>query len=439
MSAAAVPDRVRYLIVGAGVHGLSTAYHLARDLKAHGEGDGDDVLVVDKSAVGAGASGIACGVIRNNYFQPAMAELMAACVDIWERHASELHYHGSGYVALGPASQESDLIEVHERHQRIGYRSELYLGEREVAAHMRGLFADWRAPGLTVCLHERQGGFAQNISAVRGIEALARREGVRFAEGVEVTGFDSDAAGAVTRARTSAGDIAVEQVVIAVGPWIKSLWGMLDLPQRLDGRNPDGCFSRDRDMWTYWYLQEGEVAVDPASFATERGELPPVLHVDSDRPLHDDDGRLITDEPWGVYFKRDRDGVQGGASPIPKGNDFTIDPYPSASVDPGFEQMWPAALSHCMKRFSGARAHYRDVRSGGVGAFTVDNFPVFDYMRDNVYVAADSNHGYKMIAVGQEIARVLRGEHSGLLHPFRYERFATGDLHPVSHSPYPWS
>jgi hypothetical protein len=34
---------------------------------------------------------------------------------------------------------------------------------------------------------------------------------------------------------------------------------------------------------------------------------------------------------------------------------------------------------------------------------------------------------------------VVVGEHSGLLYPFRFERFTTGDLHPVSHSPYPWS
>ena len=101
--------------------------------------------------------------------------------------------------------------------------------------------------------------------------------------------------------------------------------------------------------------------------------------------------------------------------------------------------MWSASLSHCLERFEGARDRYLQARSGGVGAFTVDNFPVFDYMRPNVFVAADSNHGYKMIAVGREIARVLGGEHSSLLHPFRYERFATGDLHPVSHSPYPWS
>ena len=81
--------------------------------------------------------------------------------------------------------------------------------------------------------------------------------------------------------------------------------------------------------------------------------------------------------------------------------------------------MWCAALSHCLERFEGVRPTYRQIRSGGAGAFTVDNFPVFDYMRPNVFVAADSNHGYKMIAVGREIARVLGGEHSSLLHPFR--------------------
>jgi hypothetical protein len=164
-----------------------------------------------------------------------------------------------------------------------------------------------------------------------------------------------------------------------------------------------------------------------------------VLHVDSDQTLRDDDGRLITSEPWGVYFKPDRHSVQGGAQPLKLGHAIDVDPYPTGTVEPGFPDMWCAALSHCLGRFEGSRPTYHQTRSGGAGAFTVDNFPVFDYMRPNVFVAADSNHGYKMIAVGKEIARVLGGEHSSLLHPFRYERFATGDLHPVSHSPYPWS
>jgi hypothetical protein len=192
-------------------------------------------------------------------------------------------------------------------------------------------------------------------------------------------------------------------------------------------------------MWTYWYLQEGEIAVDPAMFVTNDGALPPVVHVDSHAPLHDDDGALITAEQWGIYYKQDKHSVQGGASPLPKGHSFELDPYPTGTVEPEFPDLWCAALSHCMTRFEGCRPRYSQTRSGGVGAFTADNFPVFDYLRPNVFVAADSNHGYKMIAVGREIARVLGGEHSSLLHPFRYDRFATGDLHPVSNSPYPWS
>jgi glycine/D-amino acid oxidase-like deaminating enzyme len=415
----------RNLVIGAGVHGLSTAWHLAER--------GEDVLIVDKTGVAAGASGIACGVVRNNYFQPAMQELMAACVEIWESDPEAFHYHGSGYVALGDGAQESDLTTVFERQQRIGYDSELILGEAEVAEHMRGLFPDWRAPGLSVCLHERPGGFAFNRDSMLGLAEKARAAGAEIEEGVEVTGFELDESGTVTLVKTSSGPIAAERVVVAAGPWTPRLWELLGLPRRLE------VAGEEREMWTFWYLQEGEIDVDPSVFVTADGSLPPVLHVDSHAPLVADDGTTVTDEQWGVYFKQDKHSVQGGAEPLPKGHEFQVDPYPTGSVDDGFPDLWCAALSHCMERFEGSRARYRQVRSGGVGAFTADNFPVFDLMRPNVYVAADSNHGYKMIAVGREIARELTGEHSTLLHPFRYERFATGDLHPVSNSPYPWS
>jgi glycine/D-amino acid oxidase-like deaminating enzyme len=315
----------------------------------------------------------------------------------------------------------------------------LYVGADEVAEHMRSLYDDWRAPGLSVCLHEQAGGYAFNKESMLGLAGLARAAGAQIETGVEVLGFESDQSGAVMAVRTSEGTISVNQVVVAVGPWIGSLWSMLNLPDRLDVRQPDGQLIADQPMWTYWYLQEGEAAFDPAIFVTNDGASSPVLHVDSDQPLRADDGTLITEDFWGVYFKPDRDSVQGGAQPLTVGPEFQVDPYPTGTVDAAFPDLWSASLSHCLTRFEGARAKYRQVRSGGVGAFTVDNFPVFDYMRPNVFVAADSNHGYKMIAVGKEIARVLGGEHSSLLHPFRYERFATGDLHPVSHSPYPWS
>jgi glycine/D-amino acid oxidase-like deaminating enzyme len=434
-----LPKRTRFLVIGAGIHGLSTAYHLALDLKASGQGSGADIVIVDKTGIAAGASGIACGVVRNNYFQPAMSELMAANVEVWESDPAAYHYNSVGYMALGPAAQVSDLTEVAERQERIGYANTLVTGDAACDAYMKAIFPDWRAKGIEVVLHEHRGGFAFNVDSMHGIANKAKAEGVTIIEGVRVTGFDSDNAGAVTRVHTSKGAVEVEQVIVGVGPWVPEIWRMLELPSKIDVRTPSGDVHADQNMWTYWYLQEGEIRVDPLSFDRVDGTAPPVIHVDTDAPLYDDNGKLITDELWGIYYKRDRHGVQGGAAPLPIGSEFDVDPYPTASVDDTFPDMWCAALSHCMSRFEGCRAQYKDARSGGAGAFTVDNFPVFDYMRPNVYVIADSNHGYKMIGVGKEVAKVVTGGHSSLLHPFRYERFATGDLHPVSNSPYPWS
>jgi glycine/D-amino acid oxidase-like deaminating enzyme len=370
-----------------------------------------------------------------------MSELMQACAEVWESDPDAYAYNAVGYIALGPSVQEPDLAETFERQERIGYRSTLITGEAEVDRHMKGLFPDWRAQGVTACLHEFQGGFAFNKDSVDGLAGKARSKGVEILSGVEVTGLQFGPDDAVTAVETNQGTIEVgEQLVIAPGPWAKSFWRMLGLPMEIDIRTPSGDVVKGQPMWTYWNLQEGEITVDPLMFATADGSAPPVIHLDTDAPLVADDGALITDELWGIYFKRDRHGVQGGASPLVVDGDVQLDPYPSTTdVDPGFADMWCAALSHSMSRFEGCRPLYKQARSGGVGAFTADNFPVFDYMRPNVYTILDSNHGYKMIGVGREVAKVLVGGHSGLLYPFRFERFATGDLHPVSHSPYPWS
>src|ERR1700674_4712296 len=115
----ALPARSPYVVIGAGIHGLSTAYHLAKELRTRGLGSGADVIVLDKSHPGAAASGIAGGVARGNYFQPAMSELMQACVEVWESDPAAYHYNPVGYIALGPALQESDLIATYERQERI--------------------------------------------------------------------------------------------------------------------------------------------------------------------------------------------------------------------------------------------------------------------------------------------------------------------------------
>src|SRR4029450_8816928 len=120
-----LPKQASYVVVGAGIHGLSTAYHLAKELRSRGAGSGADVVVLAKTKTAAraqpraGASGIAWGVVRNNYFQPAMSELMQACVEVWESDPAAYHYNAVGYIALGAAVQESDLAATFERQERI--------------------------------------------------------------------------------------------------------------------------------------------------------------------------------------------------------------------------------------------------------------------------------------------------------------------------------
>ncbi|MYB35135.1 MAG: FAD-binding oxidoreductase [Gammaproteobacteria bacterium] len=445
----AIPSNVDYLIIGAGIHGLSTAYHLAAKLAAQGQTGSKSILVVDKSAIGAGASGIACGVVRNNYFQPAMRELMAQCVEVWESDMEAFSYHPVGYMQISPDCMFQDVASIAEQQQDIGYESVFVDGGKASMDYMKGLFNDWQARGITSVLHEKRGGYANNTRSLYGLAGKAEALGVRILSGVEVTGFKSaNGSGAVNTVNTNKGDIECQQLVVAAGPWAKTIWDMLELPATVDIRS-DGTVHKDIPMWVYWSLQEGTLGIDPELQKTNNGDSPPVIHVDSDQPLYSDvDGSLITDQMWGIYYKPDFhfNGIQGGAAPYrvqTSPDDVQVDPYgvdsPDFIVGDGFVHMWTSALAHCQRRFEGQTSKYRNVPSGGIGAFTPDSFPVFDTFRENCYFIADSNHGYKMIGVGKLVAEELLGEESELMKPFRFSRYTEGKMHPVSNSPFPWS
>ena len=444
-----LPKSIRYCIIGAGIHGLSTAWHLARELKARGTGDGSDIVVIEKSEAGAGPSGIACGVVRNNYFQPAMRELMAHSVEVWEANAEAFEYHPVGYLQISYDEMRDDVVTIHEQQQAIGYESVFIDGEAETHAYMKGIFDDWRATGVTSVLHEKKGGYAHNMATVNGLLAKVEAEGVSVVGGTLVTELLVDGGAVthvVTRQGTESATIAVDHVVAAAGPWVPKLWEMLDLPDTTDIVVGDRTFTEP--TWKFWALQEGTLGVDPGYLMNNDGDMPPVVHVDADATLCDEDGNVLVEGKWGIYYKPDFNfgGVQGGYMPYrveKPWREVAIDPYGPASPDfivgADFRAVWAAALSHCQERFEGKASLMSYAPSGGIGAFTPDSFPVFDTFCDNVYVIADSNHGFKMVGVGALVARELCGDTQGLLEPFRYSRYALGKLHPESNSPYPWS
>ena len=256
---------------------------------------------------------------------------------------------------------------------------------------------------------------------------------MRIAAGVEVLGFEFGSnSNAVVALDTNAGSIACEQVVVGVGPWVNHIWNFLDLPRTITIKGRDGKMHDGVRMWKYWCLEEGTLGVDPNMHKTERRAL------SAGHPcryrcaalFRSSTASFITDKLWGLYYKPDFNfgGIQGGASPYKveqDPDDVAIDPYgpesPDFIVGDNFVETWCSMLAHCQKRFEGKIGQYKKhEKSGGLGCFTPDNFPVFDSFRENVYVIADSNHGYKMIGVGKLVAQEILGEKSALLEPFRF-------------------
>ena len=446
-----IPEKIEYLIIGAGIHGLSTALHLAQKLKTKGRGDGSKIIVIDKDNIAAGASGIACGVVRNNYFQPAMRELMAMCVEVWESDPKKFHYHNVGYIQTSPECMEEDVASIYAQQKNIGYDSVFIQGKKESNHYMKKMFGDWQAKGITSVLHEKRGGYANNASAIYGLANKVKDEGVRILTGITVKGFQfSSNSTAVTGVETDKGLIKCDNVIVGAGPWVKSFWDMLDLPNEITIKGSNGELNHNVPMWYYWMLTEGVLRVDPDFLKTEDGNIPPVIHVDTDEPLYSDtDKSIITDKLWGIYYKPDFhfNGIQGGAAPYkvgePGGKDVNVDPYGPKSknfvISDEFGDMWTSALAFCHKRFEGKSHLFKKGATGGLGCFTPDSFPIFDQFKENVYIIADSNHGYKMIGVGKLVADEIMGDKSSLLEPFRFSRYEEGKLHPTSNSPFPWS
>ncbi len=475
-----LPQSADYVLIGAGIHSLSLAWRLSDLLHARGKAQGKgeaSIVILDKSDIGAGASGIACGVVRNNYFQPAMRELMAHSVGVWESDPEAFHYHSVGYMQISPEVMHENVAQIYAEQKAIGYESTFVEGKDNCRRYMKDIVEDWQMEDTTSVLHEKRGGFAHNKASLEGLAKKARAGGVQIIPRCKVTGFQrANGSQAVRAVITDKGTIACEQVVVAVGPWVRDIWAMLELPEKIsmppprprkqenNNASPNNASPNNASpnvapnnvapnvpMWRYWQLEEGVLQVDPSYQQTNDGETPPVLHVDSAQPLVDkESGKTISENGllWGIYYKPDRNfgGVQGGGAPYKidlAAEEVAVDPYgpesPQFTASKDFPDMWCCALATCQQRFEGKRALYLEEPSGGVGCMTPDSFPVFDRFCDNVYVIADSNHGYKMIGVGHLVAEELLGTPSALLEPFRFARYRRGDLHPTSKSPFPWS
>jgi glycine/D-amino acid oxidase-like deaminating enzyme len=412
-----------HVVVGGGVNGLSVAQRLAER--------GADVLVLDKARPGAGASGIAGGIVRNFYRSEAITELVRMSVEIFESEPDAYGFRQVGYLAAVPSRQVDDLVAIREQHERAGYESELVVGAERCRDYLSWTWADWDAP-VEAILHERRGGWADAMQTVRHLADRARAAGAEIRAGVEVVGFE----GGVDAVLTNEGRIPCETVVVAPGPWIAQVWRMLGLDPHVE------VAGEARPMVAYMKAQEGEFELRGAGLSGA-GPDPPVVHLDQSEPLRSDhDGRVLVDGPWGIYFRIGRSGgMTGGGLPVLL-SDPQLDPYgwdnPDHLAGPEFADFFTSGLATTMRRFRGRAGDWRVTAGGGIVPHTPDNYPVCDWVMDNVYAIVDSGHGFKTLAIGRLAADdMLDGERR--LDAFRLGRFEQGATHAASKGPYPWT
>ncbi len=213
------------VVVGAGGHGLATAYHLARD---HGI---KRIAVLEKRLVGYGNVGRNTTIVRSNYLLPENHYFYEDSLRRWQTLSRDLNYNvmysPRGVVDLATSDDEMTTLARRGNAMRVaGIDAELL--DRAALARFvpaLGLDAPRRFPIVGGML-QRRGGTVRHDAVAWGYARAAAALGVHIVEDCEVTGLRT-AAGMASGVETSRGYVAANRVVFAVAGHTGAIGTML--------------------------------------------------------------------------------------------------------------------------------------------------------------------------------------------------------------------
>ncbi|WP_458207672.1 NAD(P)/FAD-dependent oxidoreductase [Haladaptatus sp. NG-SE-30] len=214
---------MRVVVVGGGIVGCASAYYLADR--------GAEVVVCERSNVGAGSTERSAGGIRAQFSTPVNVALSQASMQVWNRFEAafdtDIAYRRSGYLFLAreEATAEGFADTVSMQNEQ-GVPSEL-LTPAEAREHCPGL----RDEEFRAATYSPTDGFADPHLALQGFARAAREAGAEIRTGVEVTNVRREE-GAVVGVETTENRIAADFVVNATGPWAQRVAELagIDLP-----------------------------------------------------------------------------------------------------------------------------------------------------------------------------------------------------------------
>ena len=214
------------VVIGAGVIGLSCAWRAAQK--------GLSVLVAERREPGAGASGVAAGMLapvtEADFGESELLRANLASARAWPGFAAELEERSglsAGYVdsgALVVAVDRDDADELRRLHAfqtSLGLKAE-WLGARECRSLEPGLSP--RIAGGVLAPHDNQ---ADPRATVAALTRALENAGGELISGAEVTRVETDG-GRVTAVEGGSRRIACDAVLVAAGPWSGAIDGIPD-------------------------------------------------------------------------------------------------------------------------------------------------------------------------------------------------------------------
>jgi len=215
------------VIVGAGLHGLATAYYLAKN---HGV---KNIAVVEKGWLGGGNAGRNTTIVRSNYMMPGNREFYEHSLKLWENLSHDLNYNvmfsQRAHVSLLHSPGARDAAARRYNTMRLtGSDGELWDLEtlkKNVPLLNYGLGARFPIIGAAV---QRRAGTARHDAVAWAYARAADQHGVDIIQNCEVTGVTRKN-GRVTSLETSRGTIRAKKVGLAVSGNTSRLWTMAGL------------------------------------------------------------------------------------------------------------------------------------------------------------------------------------------------------------------
>ncbi|WP_432472518.1 NAD(P)/FAD-dependent oxidoreductase [Amphritea sp. HPY] len=204
-----VTRKSEVLVVGGGIQGSSTAYHLARR--------GVSVTVLEKDTVSRHASGVNAGGVRLLGRNVAEVELSKVAMEMWQQLDDELDAD-TGFRArslINVAADEADLETLRNREQQmhaLGYFHEVRLDQQELRERLPHV-ADHCVGGVV----SEQDGYAIPFHSTQAFRIAAERQGALFCEGEQVQQIRK--VGDSWLVNTATAQYQAEHLVNCAGAW----------------------------------------------------------------------------------------------------------------------------------------------------------------------------------------------------------------------------